>query len=196
MFSGDVEVISPSIKEPKIVPRDNPEEAFRRDLSSIAIFNNEGLPKLVEKVKKFCLKDQSGSLKSLFSPDQLGRLKFDGDDREGPAEEIPFAGMQMSDDGGKNTEGEERRNNNRKERSRVKFFKFFTRFSDCEHIEMIGTGKNQILRQCIEDAIPIKDIREICLLQKHINFSIETNISDLKILHLQSHMIHALTNCF
>jgi hypothetical protein len=130
MFSGDVEMIKPDTQEPKIVPRDNPEEAFHRDLSSIARFNNEGLPKLVEKVKKFCLKDPSGSLKSLFSPDQLRRLKFDDDDGEDPAEENPFAGMQMSDDGGKNTEGEERRNNNRKERARVKFFKFFTRFSD------------------------------------------------------------------
>jgi hypothetical protein len=130
MFSGDVEMNTPVTQEPIIVPRDNPEEAFHRDLSSIARFNNEGLPKLVEKVKKFCLKDPSGSLKSLFSPDQLRRLKFDYDDGKDPTEENPFAGMQMSDDGGKNTEGEERRNNNRKERARVKFFKFFTRFSD------------------------------------------------------------------
>lgn len=192
-------MISPDTKKPKIVARDNPEEAFPRDIASIARFNNEGLPKLQEKVKKFCLKDPSGSLKSLFSPDQMRRLRFDDDDGEGPAEESPFAGMQMSDEGLKTTEGEERRNNNRKERARVKFFKFFTRFSEYEHIEMIGTsstGKNQILRQCIEDTVPLKDIREICLLQKHINFSIETGKSDLKILHLQSHMINAITKCF
>jgi hypothetical protein len=130
MFSGDAVVISPDTKKPKIIARDNPEEAFSRDLSSIAKFNNEGLPKLQENVKKFCLKDPSGSLKSLFSPDQMRRLRFDDDDGEGPHEEFPIAGMQMSDEGLKTTQDEERRNNNKKERARVKFFKFFTRFSD------------------------------------------------------------------
>ena len=100
---------------------------------------------------------------------------------------------------GTKNEIQSRRNNNRKERARIKFFKFFTRFSDPVHIEMIGcstVGKDQSLRKFIEEVVSIHDIRQICLLQKHINFSLETNKSDLKILNLQSHMLHVLLNCF
>ena len=71
MNFGDIDMISPEIEKPKIVPRINPDDDFPTSLSSVAQFNAD-FPGLEEKVKKFCLKDpSSSSLKELFTSDQM-----------------------------------------------------------------------------------------------------------------------------